>query len=99
MLLLRVALYGGGAGVAETDAVWMAVVDGGIGGSDAFDVRKNGLAYVARYRKSTFKPFWSNGCWPFDLHFRKTNQTKHMDKKEEKKCKEMDERKNREKIH
>lgn len=35
--------YGGGAGVAV--------------GFAAFDVRRNGLAYVARYRKSTFKPF------------------------------------------
>lgn len=63
--VLRVALYGGGAGVADG----FAVLGGGKGGSDAFDVRKNGLAYVARYRKSTFKPFWSNGCWPFDLQF------------------------------
>lgn len=51
--VLRVALYGGGAGVAAG----FAVLGGGKGGSDAFDVRKNGLAYVARYRKSTFKPF------------------------------------------
>lgn len=52
--VLRVALYGGGAGVA----LGFAVLGGGKGGSDAFDVvRKNGLAYVARYRKSTFKPF------------------------------------------
>lgn len=51
--VLRVALYGGGAGVADG----FAVLGGGKGGSDAFDVRKNGLAYVARYRKSTFKPF------------------------------------------
>ena len=55
--VLRVALYGGGAGVAAG----FAVLGGGNGGNDAFDVRKNGLPYVARYRKSIPKPFWSNG--------------------------------------
>lgn len=58
VFVLRVALYGGGAGVAAG----FAVLGGGNGGSDAFDVRRNGFAYVARYRKSTFKPFGSNDC-------------------------------------
>lgn len=52
------ALYGGGAGV---DAGF-AVLGGGKGGNDVFDVRKNGFPYVARYRKSIPKPFCSNGC-------------------------------------
>lgn len=54
----RLALYGGGAGVAAG----FAVLGGGNGGNDAFDVRKNGLPYVARYLKSIFRPFCSNGC-------------------------------------
>lgn len=56
--VFRLALYGGGAGVAAG----FAVLGGGSGGSDAFDVRKNGLPYVARYLRSIFRPFWSNGC-------------------------------------
>lgn len=56
--VFRVALYGGGAGVAAG----FAVLGGGNGGNDAFDVRKNGLPYVARYLKSIFRPFCSNGC-------------------------------------
>lgn len=56
--VLRFALYGGGAGVAAG----FAVLGGGNGGNDAFDVRKNGLPYVARYLKSIFRPFCSNGC-------------------------------------
>lgn len=40
----RVALYGGGAGV---DA-GLAVLGGGNGGNDVFDVLKNGFPYVAR---------------------------------------------------
>lgn len=61
--ILRIAWYGGGAGVCDG----FAVLGGGNGGKEAWLVRKNGFAYVARYRKSTFKPFCSNGCWPFDI--------------------------------
>lgn len=56
--LARVALYGGGAGVEAG----FAVLGGGNGGSDEFDVRKNGFPYVARYRKSIPKPFCNSGC-------------------------------------
>lgn len=50
---LRVALYGGGAGVAAG----LAVLGGGKGGSDAFDVLKYGLPYAALYLGSILNPF------------------------------------------
>ena len=55
--VLRVELYGGGAGVAAG----LAVLGGGNGGSDAFDVLKYGLQYAALYRGSMLRPFCSNG--------------------------------------